>query len=192
MKRLLFILLIAAGLTISGCGSDDAGHSHGEDTHTHNEQATQHSSDEGHEHPHDSTATTGPAHTHADSEGGHSHAGEDAHSHEGEDSGAMLELNETYDEVRKGVRLTLSYDSDTKSFSGTVENTTRETLPQVSVGVELSNGAELGPTTPVDLEAGESQPVELDAAGETFERWSAHSKMGSGGHSHGEDADHEH
>ncbi|MGM0546542.1 MAG: hypothetical protein ACQEST_07455, partial [Bacteroidota bacterium] len=90
------------------------------------------------------------------------------------------------------VRLNLSYDSETESFAGTIENTTQDVLPQVSVSVELSNGTELGPTDPVDLESGESQSIELDAAEETFDSWSAHSEMGSGGHSHGEDGDHQH
>lgn len=104
----------------------------------------------------------------------------------------MLGPGETYEDVRKGIRLTLSYNSETSSFTGTVENTTQDALPPVSVGVELSNGTELGPTTPFDLAAGESQSIELDAAGETFDSWTAHSEMGSDGHSHGEGGDHEH
>lgn len=192
MKRILLILSIAAGLTIAGCGSGDSSHSHGEGTHTHNEQPTQQSSEGGHGHPHKSTDTTDSAHTHSGSKKEHSHSGASGHSHEGEKTDDMLNLDETYEGVRKGVQLVLSYNSENSSFTGTVKNTTQEALPKVSVVVQLSNGTELGPTTPVTLEAGESQPVELDAAGETFESWKAHSKMGSGGHSHGEDADHEH
>lgn len=174
------MLSIAAGLTLTGCSSDDSGHSHGEEG----------------DHSHETAETTAATHSHSETEEGHTHSGETeqngSHSHEGEGAEMMLGLGETYDQVRKGVRLTLSFDNEAGSFTGTVENTTQEALPQVLVGVRLSNGAELGPTTPVDLDAGESQQVKLDAAGESFESWDAHSEMGSGGHSHGEEGDHEH
>lgn len=200
MKRLLLILLIATGLTITGCGADDSEHSHGEGadhsheteqqvSHNETDETHQHENEEEHGHPHETADSTD---TESGSKEEHSHSGEEAHTHEGEDSGMMLGIEETYDEVRKGVRLTLSYNSETSSFSGTVENTTQDVLPPVAVGVELSNGTELGPTAPVDLAAGESQTIELDAAGETFDSWSAHSEMGSNGHSHGENGDHEH
>ena len=72
----------------------------------------------------------------------------------GEESSTELTLNETYDNVRNGARLILAYDAQSNSFKGTVENTTDETLQQVRVEVHLSNGTELGPTTPVDLQPG--------------------------------------
>ncbi len=184
MKRLLLILSIAAGLTITGCGSDDSGHSHGEDTHTH--ETEQHADGTETNHQHESEEE----HEHSEAE--EEHSGENAHSHEGETSDAMLGLDETYEQVRKGVRLTLSYDSESESFNGTIENTTQDALPAVSVGVALSNGTDLGPTNPVDLAAGESHSVELDADGETFDRWNAHSEMGNSDHNHGEDGDHQH
>ena len=65
---------------------------------------------------------------------------------EGEESNIRLALNEQYDEIRSGARLILTYDAQTNSFKGTVENTTDETLKQVRVEVHLSNGKELGPT----------------------------------------------
>ncbi len=187
MKRILLILSIAAGLTITGCGSDDSGHSHGEGA-DHSHETEQHADDDMNT-DHQQAAEEG--HDHSEGEDGHSHSGENTHSHEGEESGVMLGPGETYDEVRKGIRLTLSYSSENSSFTGTVENTTQDALPPVSVGVELSNGTELGPTIPFDLAAGESQSIELDTAGETFDSWRAHSEMGSGGHNHGEDSDHE-
>ncbi|WP_445664697.1 hypothetical protein [Fodinibius sp. AD559] len=188
MKRLLLILSIAAGLTITGCGSDDSEHSHGEGS-DHSHETEQHAQD-GVNTDHQHEAEEEPEHS--ENEEDHSHSGEKAHTHEGEESDMMLRLDETYDEVRKGVRLTLSYSSESSSFSGTLENSTQDALPPVSVGVELSNGTELGPTTPVDLDPGESQSIELDAAGEAFDSWSAYSEMGKDGHSHGEDGDHEH
>lgn len=177
MKRLLIILSIAAGLTIAGCGSDDSGHTHGDDTHTH-----------AHETKQQALNNTDAAHQHEGEE--HSHSGENTHSHE--EDNAMLGLDETYQQVRKGIRLTLSYDSEASSFTGMVENTTQDALTSVSAGVKLSNGTELGPTSPVDLSSGESQSIELDADGETFDRWKAHSEMRSGGHTHDEDGDHQH
>lgn len=70
----------------------------------------------------------------------------------GEELNAELALNESYDQVRNGARLILAYDAQSNSFKGTVENTTGKTLKQVRVEVHLSNGIELGTTTPVDLE----------------------------------------
>src|SRR6056297_1331522 len=186
MKRLLLILSITAGLITMGCSSDDSGHTHGEDTHSHDTEQ-QAAGDMNADHTHEAEE----GHEHSEAEDEHSHSGEEAHTHDEETSGTMPARDGTYDGVRKGVRLTLSYNSEAASFTGTIENTTEDVLPQVSVGIELSNGTELGPTSPVDLAAGESRPVELDAAGETFDRWSAHSQIGSSGHSHGEDGDHE-
>ncbi len=81
----------------------------------------------------------------------------------GEESGTELALNETYDGVRNGARLVLSYDKESNFFSGTVENTTKKTLKRVRVEVHLSNGKEIGPTTPSDLKPGEKRPVKLAA-----------------------------
>lgn len=106
----------------------------------------------------------------------HSHAHE--HGEDGEESGTQLALTETYDEVRAGARLVLSYDSTAKAFTGRVENTTDATLKQVRVEVHLSNGTELGPTTPVDLAPGQATDVVLTAAGQSFTSWSAHPEVG--------------
>lgn len=110
--------------------------------------------------------------------GGDSEAGEhDGGAEEGEESGVQLELNETFDEVRAGARLILSYDSDDNVFKGTVENTTDSTLRRVRVEVHLSNGIELGPTTPVDMEPGRAIDVILTATGDSFTSWSAHAEI---------------
>ena len=96
----------------------------------------------------------------------------------GEEGGAALGLDETFDQVRKGARLIMSYDAGASAFIGTVENTTTATLQQVRVEVHLSNGTELGPTTPQDLAAGKSMAVRLDAAGERFTGWTPHAEVG--------------
>ena len=98
-----------------------------------------------------------------------------------EESGQQFTINETYDNVRNGTRLILNYDASTSAFVGTVENTTNQTLSQVRVEVHLSNGTELGPTTPRDLAPGEKMDIILDATGENFSTWGAHPEVGSSG-----------
>ena len=97
---------------------------------------------------------------------------------DGEESGTQFGLNDTFDEVRAGARLKLSYDSAANAFTGTVENTTGATLRRVRDEVHLSNGTELGPTTPLDLAPGEMAAITLPATTHPFETWSAHPEVG--------------
>jgi hypothetical protein len=106
------------------------------------------------------------------------HNGSSESSEEGEESGTQLSLSETFDEVRAGARLILSYDADANAFTGTVENTTDATLKQVRVEVHLSNGTELGPTTPVDLAPGQVADITIPATTEQFTSWNAHPEVG--------------
>ena len=109
-----------------------------------------------------------------------------------EESGTELALDESYDAVRNGARLFLTYDAQSNSFNGFVENTTEDTLRQVRVEVHLSNGVELGPTTPTDLSPGESIDVSLVATDKDFDGWTAHPEVGGsrgGEHGHGEGDD---
>ncbi len=101
---------------------------------------------------------------------------------DGEESGTRYTLDETFATVRNGVRLVMSWDAAANAFSGTVENTTTATIQAVRVEVHLSNGVELGPTTPGDLAPGETRAVQLSAAGQDFDGWSPHSETGSGEH----------
>ena len=50
-----------------------------------------------------------------------------------EESGTELALDETYNKVRNGARLVLSYDAQSNSFNGFVKNTTKKFLKQVRV-----------------------------------------------------------
>ena len=112
-----------------------------------------------------------------------------------EESATLLALNESYDGVRNGARLTMTYDAEINSFTGFVENTTNETLKQVKVEVHLSNGVELGPTRPTDIAPGKKTEVELVATSRDFDGWTAHPEVGGGEHSHGEngeESDNEH
>ena len=95
-----------------------------------------------------------------------------------EESGTQLALNETYDKVRAGARLILRYDSTVNAFVGMVENTTETTLTRVRVEVHLSNGIELGPTTPVNLAPGQISDITLPASSQSFTSWSAHPEVG--------------
>ena len=103
-----------------------------------------------------------------------------------EGSGANLTLDETFDAVRGGARLILSYDAASNAFTGTVANTTGGILRQVRIEVHLSNGVELGPTTPVDMQPGQVLAVELPATAAPFTGWMAHAEVGSGGEAGGE------
>lgn len=105
---------------------------------------------------------------------GGEHGEEGEQGEEGEESGAYIGRAEGWDETRRGMRLTLSYDAERDAFVGTVENATDATICAVRVEVHLADGPELGPTERQDAGAGESVSVELSAAGESFERWTAH------------------
>ena len=99
---------------------------------------------------------------------------------EGSGAGALA-LHETFDTVRSGARLVLNYDAPSNSFKGTVENTTNGILGRVRVEVHLSNGTELGPTTPTDMAPREVIEINLPATAASFTRWTAHAEVGGGG-----------
>lgn len=98
----------------------------------------------------------------------------------GEESATTYQLHETYDMVRAGAHLVLRYDAAAEVFTGSVTNTTDATLDRVRVEVHLSNGVELGPTSPRDLAPGQTIPITLDATGQVFTTWGAHPEVGSG------------
>ncbi len=108
------------------------------------------------------------------------HAGEERgeHAGEAEESGPRIAKDGTHDEVRKGVRLILSFDNESSSFIGTVENVTEKTVSRVRVEIHLSNGTELGPTIPIDLAPGKKVDVGLSAEGQSFDWWKAHAEGG--------------
>jgi hypothetical protein len=109
----------------------------------------------------------------------HGEEGEHDHGQEGEESGEKLALTDTYDHVRKGVRLVLAFHNASSSFIGTVENVTDKTIKKVRVEVHLSTGVELGPTEPRDLAPGEKSGIKIEATGHVFEWWTTHAESGS-------------
>ena len=150
----------------------------------------------------------GPVNTEGSGEGGGeggSEAGGEQHGAEGgsesggegseggaagsEEGGSGLALDQTFDMVRAGARLIMSYDAAANVFVGTVVNTTDATLTRVRIEVHLSNGIELGPTTPVDLAPGEILDVVLPASTQAFDSWTPHAEVGAsegGGEGSGE------
>ncbi len=120
-------------------------------------------------------------------EGGSEGSGSESGASGGEEgSGAMLAPDQTFDAVRSGARLILNYNASTNAFLGTVENTTGSTLTKVRIEVHLSNGTELGPTTPIDLAPGDVELVFLPATQASFTGWVAHAEVGGGEGSGGE------
>ena len=117
---------------------------------------------------------------HQSREGAGEHGGRQGQQHqqEGEESANQLSKSDTYDHTRAGARLILTYSEDDNTFSGTVENTTDDVLTRVRIEVHLSNGIELGPTTPGDLAPGQSRQIRLPASDEPFDTWSAHPEVG--------------
>jgi predicted DNA-binding antitoxin AbrB/MazE fold protein len=103
---------------------------------------------------------------------------------EGEEDGTEYSKSDVCDVVIKGTHLVLRYDAESNSFVGTVENTTDKLIQKVRVEVHLSNGIELGPTTPMDLKPGEKITVELKATEKKFKTWSTHAEVGSSEHDH--------
>ena len=110
--------------------------------------------------------------------GEHREGGEHGGGESGEESGTQLGLGDTYDAVRGGARLIIAYDRGRNAFVGTVRNVTNGALERVRVEVHLSNGIELGPTTPMDLAPGQVVDVVLKASEQPFESWSAHPEVG--------------
>ena len=84
-------------------------------------------------------------------------------------------------ELRGGVKLVMRFEQGAERFAGTVRNTTSQMVRDVRVEIHLSSGVELGPTPRVDLGAGETRNVELDARVQAFDWWTVHVEPGSGG-----------
>jgi len=125
---------------------------------------------------HQTTSSEGASeHGGRGSEGSETGSGGDAAERAGANA---LALDEIYDVTRNGARLILRYDAVSNQFIGTVENTTDAVLTRVRVEIHLSNGVELGPTTPTDLAAGEILDIVLDAGAQPFDSWTPHAEVG--------------
>ncbi|MDX2414435.1 MAG: hypothetical protein QNK33_04530 [Bacteroidales bacterium] len=111
---------------------------------------------------------------------------------EGEEDGTQFSKSDVYDVVKKGTHLILKYEKSSNAFVGTVENNSDDLIERVRIEVHLSNGLELGPTTPMDLKPGAIIDIKLDAGEKDFETWSTHAEVGNSEHSHegGEGGEH--
>lgn len=90
-------------------------------------------------------------------------------------------LNKQSDPVRHvqgGARLMLTYDLQSRSIIGHVENMTEQTLKRVRVTARLSNGVKLGPTRAADLPPGATQEVKFAEIDGDFTGWTAHVEVG--------------
>ncbi|WP_420448448.1 hypothetical protein [Candidatus Palauibacter sp.] len=96
------------------------------------------------------------------------------------ESGTQYQLTDTARESRSGVDLILRYDQPNEMFTGTLANTTGAPVADVRVEIHLSNGTELGPTPRIVIGPGETNPVELDARGQSFTSFSVHIEIGPG------------
>ena len=115
---------------------------------------------------------------------GHDEGGEDG---EGDPSSPILALDESWDGVVNGLRVAMSYDPVRRSFSGTVENATAQTVCSVQIELNLKQGTctvvELGPSPVGDLAPGASATTELLvddeplATGVAFDAWEIHPEM---------------
>ena len=115
---------------------------------------------------------------------GHDEGGEDG---EGDPSSPILALDESWDGGVNGLRVAMSYDPVRRSFSGTVENATAQTVCSVQIELNLKQGTctvvELGPSPVGDLAPGASATTELLvddeslAAGVAFDAWEIHPEM---------------
>ncbi len=98
---------------------------------------------------------------------------------EGPEPSPDLTLFDTLHFHRDGAQLVLSYDSTANAFKGTVENTTANALPRVSVVVYLdSHESILGPTPLVDLAPSQVIEVTLPTGSKPFTFWSASVTVG--------------
>ena len=174
---LAILALIVTMLVAVGCsrrGQSDAGQSAGNVTESRGE--------------HGSGGESGGEHG---SGGEGSESGGEGGAAGSEEGGNALALDETFDMVRAGARLIMRYDAASNTFVGTVANTTNATLTRVRIEIHLSNGIELGPTTPTDLAPGEVLDVVLPASAQAFDGWTPHAEVGaseggSGGEGSGE------
>ena len=98
----------------------------------------------------------------------------------GSDSADALTFDESYDATRNGARLVMRWDAASNSFVGAVENIGDVLLTRARVEVHLSNGVELGPTHPTDLDPGEALDIALPAGVRPFATWSPHAEVGMG------------
>lgn len=114
---------------------------------------------------------------------GNGEGGEGSGGEGGNESGTLWNIADTADETVNGLRLIISYDSATQTFTGTLENLNSTTMPQTRFEVHVfdaaGNSTEYGPSTPVDMAPGETRNVSLQVTGaQNFVQFNMHPEFG--------------
>lgn len=121
--------------------------------------------------------STGSEASEASMTGGESH---DEGGGEGEEGGVYIAKAATWDAVRRGARLVLSFNATSNTFTGTVENRGTTRMCDARAKVHLGEGGgELGPTPKVNLTPGQKSPIVLPSGGKAFSTWTAHPEVGA-------------
>ena len=163
-KNTALIAALAALVALAACGGDTDGNDSPATTRPENSVSVQENDERPGEH-----------------QGGEETEGsEGTEESNGEESGEQLALTDTYDQIRNGARLVLAYDPAANAFIGTVSNATNKVLNQVRVEIHLSNGTELGPTTPTNMNPGQSANIHLPATDTPFDTWNPHAEVNTG------------
>ena len=117
MARTLIALLVCVTLlfALTACAGGEESGEHNEGAEINENSETGENSEQSETGEHSRNGEGGEHSEESDSDG------------DGEESGTQYGLTETYDVVRAGARLILSYDASSNTFTGTVENTTGET-----------------------------------------------------------------
>ena len=171
--KLSFALLMACTVLLFSCKSHEKSKSEGNEKHSeqeHNEKGEHNESSESGEHNEETTTIRGE---HSRDEGGEG---------EGEEDGTQLTLDATYDVTKHGVHLVLKYNKEINSFVGFMENGTDKSIEKARVEVHLSNGTELGPTTPITLAPKMKKEIVIKATEASFDGWSTHAEIGNSEH----------
>ena len=111
-----------------------------------------------------------------------------------DEPGSLWSKNETATEIMRGVRLILQYDASSQAFVGTLENLNTNIAPQVEVKVYVSDGDyvshEFGPSTPVDMEPGETKDITVPVtSGTDFTKFKINASTKSGDGEGGEEGE---
>ena len=104
----------------------------------------------------------------------------------GNESGTLWDIMATADETVNGLRLILSFDPASNTFSGTLENTNSSIVPQTRIEVHVFDAnnvsTEFGPTPGVDMQPGAIRNVSLVIAGGLNPvQFNMHPEFGSAG-----------
>ena len=97
---------------------------------------------------------------------------------EAEESLTQLGPGETFDGTIDGLHVVMNYNAEQKLFTGTLKNTTEDTLVGIEVEILLSNGTELGPEKFAEMTPEMDFVVDFAAGEEEFDTWTVEVEVG--------------